>query len=193
MGAPKAWLSLDGEPLLVRTARVAAAVAGPVVVVAAPEQELPSLPASVTVLRDPVAGLGPLQGLVVGLERALGSAEAAYVLATDLPHLHAPLLRRLAELRRADADAVVPRVAGRLHPLCALYGPRALAVATRRLAARELRLTALLAELVVVDATELALLAGEELGRHDPALSALANANTPEDWRRVTASPREPS
>src|SRR4051794_41302643 len=68
MGTPKAALTWHGSTLLGRVCGlVARAVAGPVVVVRAPGQPLPALPAGVQVVDDPVEGRGPLQGIVTGL------------------------------------------------------------------------------------------------------------------------------
>src|SRR5262245_39816088 len=89
MGPPKAAPGWHGSTLLHRAAAVLArSVDGPVVVVAAPGQELPDLPSGVEVVADPVEGLGPLQGLARGLAAVAGRAEAAFVCSTDLPFLH---------------------------------------------------------------------------------------------------------
>ena len=52
--------------MLQRVVRLVATVADPIVVVAAPGQDLPEVAGEVTILRDAVAGRGPLQGLAVG-------------------------------------------------------------------------------------------------------------------------------
>ena len=62
MGRPKAWLPFGEERMLARVVRLAGTVARPVVVVAAPGQELPALSPDVVIVRDSVAGRGPLQG-----------------------------------------------------------------------------------------------------------------------------------
>ena len=67
MGEPKAWLPFGGERMLQRVVRLVANVVEDVAVVAAPGQELPPLPPSVILARDPVPGRGPLQGLAAGL------------------------------------------------------------------------------------------------------------------------------
>ena len=68
MGRPKANLEWHGSTLLHRvTGIVGRAVEGPVVVVRAPDQELPELPPGVRVVEDAAEGRGPLQGLAAGL------------------------------------------------------------------------------------------------------------------------------
>ena len=119
MGTPKAWLEWHGTTLLRRTcAVVARGAAGPVVVVRAPGQELPELPAGVRVVEDAREGKGPLQGLLAGLEAV--DAEVAFVASTDMPFLHPRFVAAVCAAAR-DADAAVPRLDGFPQPLAAAY------------------------------------------------------------------------
>src|SRR3954447_22279597 len=82
MGTPKAALEWHGSTLLRHVVGIVArGVDGPVVVVRAPGQDLPSLPANVDVVEDAREGRGPLQGLASGL--AAVATSAAYVSSTD--------------------------------------------------------------------------------------------------------------
>jgi molybdenum cofactor guanylyltransferase len=56
MGRPKAWLPFAGELMLPRVVRLLGEVVAPVVVVAAPGQDVPPLPAGVEVVRDELLG-----------------------------------------------------------------------------------------------------------------------------------------
>src|SRR5579871_4934557 len=67
MGRPKAWLPFGDELMLPRVVRVLRAVVDPVVVVAAPGQDVPPLPPDVEIVRDEIEGKGPLGGLAAGL------------------------------------------------------------------------------------------------------------------------------
>lgn len=146
MGAPKAALDFGGEPLMARVARAVAAAAGPVVVVAAPGQELPPIPTRYEVVRDEEEGLGPLAGLVAGLAALEGRADAAFVASCDMPFLTADVVRRVLGELELDPDALcaAPYTEGHRHPLAAAYRFGALAAAREQLAANELRLGALL-------------------------------------------------
>ena len=124
MGRPKAWLPFGDELMLERVVRLAGTVARPIVVVAAPGQELPELAADVAIVRDPVAGRGPLQGLAAGLAAFDDSVELVYATATDVPFLEPRWMTRLVELSDGY-DLVIPFVAGFYHPLAALYRPAA--------------------------------------------------------------------
>src|SRR5262249_30836837 len=62
MGRPKAWLPFGEELMLPRVARLLGETAAPLVVVAAPGQDVPPLPSEIAVVRDEEEGRGPLQG-----------------------------------------------------------------------------------------------------------------------------------
>src|SRR5262245_6119048 len=99
MGRPKAWLPFAGETMLPRVVRLLGEAVNPLVVVAAPEQELPPLPREVAVVRDEEKGRGPLQGLAAGLAGLRGRwAEAAYLSSCDVPFLRPAFVRRLIDL-----------------------------------------------------------------------------------------------
>ena len=101
MGRPKAWLPFGDELMLQRVVRLAGTVAQPTIVVAAPAQELPALAADVAIVRDPVSGRGPLQGLAAGLAAFDNSVELVYATATDVPFLEPRWMTRLVELAPA--------------------------------------------------------------------------------------------
>src|SRR5438552_13637 len=83
MGRPKAWLPFGNELMLQRIQCILGEVVNPIVVVAAPDQDVPRLPEAVTIVRDAERGRGPLQGLAAGLTALKGRADAAYVSSCD--------------------------------------------------------------------------------------------------------------
>ena len=84
-------------------------------------------------VRDLRAGReGPLAGLEAGLRAA--SFPAVFVTAGDMPFVPEGLVGFLLErLRSRGLRAVVPRHAGRVHPLCAAYDRDVLAEVSRAL------------------------------------------------------------
>src|SRR5437667_11640513 len=98
MGRPKAWLPFAGEAMLTRVVRLLGQAVQPIVVVAAPGQDVPPVPPHVAVVRDEEKGRGPLQGLAAGLEALRGQAEAAYLSSCDVPFLQPAFVRRLIHL-----------------------------------------------------------------------------------------------
>jgi molybdopterin-guanine dinucleotide biosynthesis protein A len=175
MGQPKAWLPFGPETLLQRVVRLVGSVVDPLVVVAAPEQPLPALPASVRVVRDPAEGRGPLQGIAVGLAALVGQAECAYVTACDAPLLRPAFVRRLLDLL-GTADAIAVRTDEYTHPLSAVYRVHAQAPAQALLDAGQARPLALL------QALSTHFITAAELADVDPHLESLRNLNTPAEY-----------
>ncbi|MCK6586794.1 MAG: molybdenum cofactor guanylyltransferase [Polyangiaceae bacterium] len=182
MGRPKAWLPFGGETLLQRTVRRVGEAAWPIVVVAAPEQELPPLPSDIRIVRDPVEGRGPLQGIAVGLGALEGVCDAAFVSSTDAPFVEPALIRRLAALRAGGFDIAVPRAGGHHHPLCAVYGCSVRAEADALLAAGRPRPFFLFERVRTLIAEAPLLLEDPILAAVDPVLRSLCNLNTPDDY-----------
>lgn len=172
MGSDKAHLPLGGVALATRTARLLADHFEDVLLVGgAPPADAPGRR-----IPDPEGPRCALRGLVGAL--AAARAPRVLVVATDLPLLEPELL--LALVAWPEADVVLPRVAGRAEPLCALWAREApLAAARAQLAAGRLALHEL------VGALDAAWLEEDDLRDVDPAGLMLANANTPEDWARL--------
>src|SRR5258708_40158782 len=87
MGLAKATLPFGPELMLQRVVRLLSSVVQPIVVVAAPSQELPPLPGGILIARDEREARGPLQGLLAGLTAIAPHAEAAYATSCDVPLL----------------------------------------------------------------------------------------------------------
>ncbi len=190
MGAPKAHLEWHGVTLLRRTVGIVGrAVEGDVVVVRAPGQDLPDLPDDVEVVDDDQEGLGPMQGLAVGLRHMADRAALAFLCSTDLPFLHPNYVRRVLAGFDDDTDAVVPRARGHRQPLAAGYRTT-LAPTVERLLADGARKPAM-----VLDACRTRWLSDEELladpalAATDPELTSVRNINTPEEYDAALAEP----
>ncbi len=178
MGRPKAWLPFAGELMLPRVVRLLGEAVHPVVVVAAPDQEVPPLPAAVAVLRDEAKGRGPLQGLAAGLNALRGQVDAAYLSSCDVPFLRPAFVRRLMDLLGNDAICV-PRVGGYHHPLAAVYRLDVADAVTRLLREDRLR------PFFLFEAVPTRIVEAEELTDVDPTLQTLRNLNTPEDYEKA--------
>jgi len=176
MGRPKALLPFGPEPLLVRVLRACGEACAELVVVAAPGQELPPLPAGAHVVRDAMEGQGPLEGLAAGL--AAVRAPAAFCVSCDAPFLRPALVERMFDAL-GKAAAVQAVVNGRVEPLGAVYRT-ALAGKAARLV-REGRRKVV--EIAVGE--EIREMREPELRAADPDLSSFRNCNTPEEYARA--------
>jgi molybdenum cofactor guanylyltransferase len=175
MGRPKAWLPFHGELMLPRVVRLLREALNPVVVVAAPEQEVPPLPADVTIVRDEEKGRGPLQGLAAGLEALQGQADAAYLSACDVPFLQLAFVGRMIDLL-GDRLVCVPKVGGYHHPLAAVYRLEVAGAVRRLLAENRLR------PVFLFDIVPTRIVEAPELADVDPTFQTLRNLNTPEEY-----------
>ena len=192
MGTSKADLEWHGSTLLRRvTAVVSRGVSGPVVVVCAPGQRLPALDAGVVVCEDPTEGLGPQQGLAVGLRAAARLAETAFVCSTDLPFLHVAFVRAVMARLAADEllDVVLPVVHGFPQPMAAGYRTELYPRVERLVAERRLRPAFLFDEVRVDRVGESDLLTDAALAAADPDLDSVLNINAPDDYAAARARP----
>lgn len=190
MGSAKATLEWHGSTLLRRVAgMVARAVDGPVVVVRAPGQALPSLPAGIGVVDDPHEGLGPLQGMAAGMTAVSDEAATAFVASTDLPLLHHVFIARVLAEIVGPWEVAAPRARGQIQPLAAAYRVDVRARIEELLATGSRRVTALLDACAVRELPPQWLLADARLATVDPDLDSLVNVNDPAGYRAARARP----
>ena len=176
MGTPKALLLFDGEPLITHVARTLQRLFGDIVVVAAPDQELPALPARI--VRDEVAYQGPVGGMYYGLKAA--AAELSFVVSCDSAFLNTALISYLLS-EIPDHDIVVPHWEGRFQPLHAVYRRSVLPHLETQLARGELR------PIYLFDKVRTRRIDEDAIRRFDPEGWSFFNMNTPEDYAQALA------
>jgi molybdenum cofactor guanylyltransferase len=191
MGRAKAFLDWHGETLLAHVVAIVSRAigGGPVVVVAAPGQVLPGLPAHVRAVADAREGLGPLQGIGSGLAALTGQADVAFVSSTDAALLHPAFVQRVLAGAEPGVDVVVPHARGHRQPLAAAYRV-ALAPLIDELLAQGLARPGFLYERCRTRQVDDAwLLEDPLLAAFDPALASLENLNEPADYDAARALP----
>ncbi len=181
MGSSKALLAFGAETMLQRVVRLLDSVVSPMVVVAAPGQSLPELPAGVTVARDEREDRGPLEGLRAGLKALPATVEFAYVTSCDVPLLVPGFARRMIDLL-GDDDIAVMEVDGFPHPLSAVYRRDTLPHVEALLAQDRLR------PVFLFDAVRTRRVQPAEMIAVDPELVTLRNVNTREDYLEALSS-----
>jgi molybdopterin-guanine dinucleotide biosynthesis protein A len=124
IGGDKAIVELEGRPLALYPLEALHEVCDEVAVVAKRDTLLPPLSGLADLWIEPDEPRHPLTGVAHAL--ALAGGRPVLVVAVDLPLIDAATLRAIAQTDPGEAAAVVPRVHGRLQPLCALYTPAAL-------------------------------------------------------------------
>jgi len=172
MGRPKAELPYGAGTLLAFQVSRLAELFDEVLVVAKAPPGSPVPPARVVLDRVPE------HAAIHGLVRALAEADdRVFVLAVDLPAIAPALLRAIAERSLAsETAALVPRAAGRLQPLAAVWRRSVLAAAEGRIAAGQMSLQGLAEEVGAEILEETAWRA------FDPSGTAFTNLNTLEQY-----------
>lgn len=175
MGRPKLTLPFGGEPMLARVVRILRSTLGHVVVVAAPDQEVPLLPSDVRILRDDQEHLGPLAGMAVGLRALADEVDAAYVSSCDVPLLNPAFIAEIVR-RLGSHELAVPKEGDFYHPLAAVYRTSLAERARQLVAAQRLR------PLFLIQASDSVEIPVDEMRGVDPELQSLRNLNRPEDY-----------
>ena len=164
MGRDKAALPLGGGTLVEHVAACVGVAAGRVTLVGAPERYVAL---GLRAVADRYENCGPLGGVCTAL--AITQADWNLIVACDMPAVTAGFLgEMLATAETSGADCLVPESAYGLHPLCAVYHRRTLAVARRQILNKCLKMHDFLASLRI---------------RKFPTAEVLVeNVNTPQDW-----------
>jgi len=171
MGRPKALLAFDGEPLIAHVVRGLKKMFAEAVVVAAPEQALPILPA--VLVRDEVAYQGPVSGIYHGLKAS--TKQVCFVTSCDAPFLNLQLIAHLLS-QIPDWDVVVPYCQERFQPLHAAYRTSVLPLLKEQLERGELR------PIFLYDKVRTRKVDEDEIRRFDPEGLSFLNMNTAEDY-----------
>lgn len=172
MGRDKALIQIQGATLLERAIAVLDEVAAPVMLACGPSARYAEFGRRLVVDRMP--GMGPLGGLLAGLEAC--DREFLAVLACDLPgaspELYAALL---AGARRLELDAVLFETGAGPEPLLAVVRREVLPAVRRAVERGERRMLAFHAEI------RAGRLTAAEIGAEPRALDPALNVNTPRE------------
>ncbi|MBV8452054.1 MAG: molybdenum cofactor guanylyltransferase [Deltaproteobacteria bacterium] len=183
MGKPKAALRFGNSTIL---ERLITELRGfdDILIIAAPAQSEPfpiehllrAAPSAVRLLRDRTAYQGAAVALALGL--AAAKHEIAFTCSCDLPLLRAEVVHALCGMLNGY-EAVIPQIAAKPQPLCAVYRRSVATVIEMELASGERRLTRIIAGLRAYRPGDL------QLRQIDPELRSFINVNTLEDYNRA--------
>jgi molybdenum cofactor guanylyltransferase len=171
MGRAKALLPFDNEPLIAHVVRRLKSWFTEIIVVAAPDQELPEL--SAVLVRDEIAYQGPVSGIYHGLKAA--TKDVCFVTSCDAPFLNFELIDRLLE-QISDYDVVVPFWQERFQPLHAIYRTSVVPLLKEQLERGELR------PIFLYDKVRTRKIQEAEIRRLDPEGLSFLNMNSPADY-----------
>jgi len=175
MGRDKAWLELDGRPMIQRVIEQLLLVVPSVTVIANdPEYDRLGLP----VVADLNQAVGPLEAIRVALASSL--APSVLLVACDLPFVTAELFGFLVGRAEGNQATVPCSSGGQLEPLCSVYSTEALEPVTELIKSGERKVSRLfdLVRTRVIPFGDLEQLSGAE--------RFFINVNTPQDYTRVS-------
>lgn len=170
----KAFLELDGKPLVERSLTVLKAVFAEVLISSNNSELYEGY--EVPIILDEALGRGPLEGLYQGLKAA--TYDEVFFVACDMPFLEEELIRFLSSWI-SEYDVVVPNLKSGLHPLHAFYHRRCLPTIKSNLEAGRLKIIDFYPACFVRHVAETELQAFSDLGK------VFCNVNTPEDWSAI--------
>ena len=177
MGRDKAFLELDGRPLIAHVVERVACVCAEVLVVASNVQPYAGL--GVRLVQDRFRDVGVLGGLHAGLEAA--AHELALAVGCDMPFLNPALLRAFAGWAEGF-DVAVLRQGEQVEPLHGAYRRTCLPAMETAIRANRRRIVSFFPQVCV------RYVAPEEVAPFDPGLRSFRNVNTPKEWEAVQAA-----
>jgi molybdopterin-guanine dinucleotide biosynthesis protein A len=172
-GAIKAALEIGGRRIFDRQYDLLHAVASTVFVVG--RADGPWTERRLRVVPDEMPGTGALGGIYTAI--VASPCDRTLVVGCDMPFLSGPFLRRLLDVK--DADAVMPRGPGGYEPLCAVYRKACAPGMRERIARGALEAAVPPAGVRVTE------IGPGEIAAFDPEGLLFVNVNTPHDYARA--------
>ncbi|NLE74424.1 MAG: molybdenum cofactor guanylyltransferase [Actinobacteria bacterium] len=171
MGRNKAFLELDGRPLIEIVLERVSAVCSEVMIVTTEPGPFAGLGA--LLVEDQLSGLGVLGGLHAGLSAS--THDLALVVGCDMPFLNSELLLAFVEWAHG-ADVATLRQGEQVEPLHAAYRKTCIPAIEAAARKNRRRVISFFPDVRVRYVTY------EEVRPFDPDLLSFRNVNTPEEW-----------
>lgn len=173
LGQSKALQTILGKTLIQWVIDRLAPLSTEIIIATAHGEEIPcSSPVPTITVADAYHDRGPLAGICSGL--AASSCPRAIVVGCDTPFLSVGLLRHMTQIPSLF-DVVVPRIADKVEPLCAVYSRNCLTAIEALLEQNEMRITKLLGLVSTRYVEE------DEIGYFDPEHLSFFNTNSRAD------------
>ncbi|ADU31572.1 molybdenum cofactor guanylyltransferase [Evansella cellulosilytica] len=181
MGKDKALLKVSGKTTIERITNIVTKTCQKTLIISNDIDKYQFL--NKKIVKDMYVGKGPLAGIHAGLRAA--NTEWCFFIANDMPLITRSIVFDLYEISKeySQCDAIVPRVKGRIHPLCAFYKTSALRKVESCLEKEELKMSNFLSKINVHEVVEKPLY---EKGYSEEELDRIFfNMNEPCDYRKV--------
>jgi len=180
MGANKAFIEIEGKPIIERVLGVMREVFDKRLIIADEVNLFKDY--GETALPDFYTGAGSLGGIYTALLNS--DSDITFVTACDMPDINTEAVKRLVSTPSGGALAIVPLIGGRLHPMHALYGTWCLEPIEEMIKKGELRIQDLFKRIEIKTMTE------DDFPGIDIAAS-VANINTRDELSRRWAKKKD--
>jgi molybdopterin-guanine dinucleotide biosynthesis protein A len=177
MGTNKAFLEIDGVPIIQRIHNLFKTLFPEILIVTNEVELFHNFQAKIH--RDLIPGQGALGGLYTGIHYS--SFHHAFCVACDMPFLKGSVIRYLIK-KIEDYDVVVPRTEDGLQPLHAFYSKNCLGPIRETMEHKDFKIIDIYPR-VRVNIVEEA-----EFRHLDPTRKSFLNVNTPEELRLIRKS-----
>lgn len=181
-GGEKSLRLVGGKRMICRVIDALCPVTGELVISVRDEQQKDLLFPFISgfdFVYDEVQGIGPLAGILAGLERAKG--DYVIIVACDMPLISAAAIRLLFESAKGHDAAVPGHEGGLIEPLHAVYRREPMLRAVKEsIAAGERKISAPLKRM-----KDVVYVPDEEIKKVDPELETFLNVNRAEDMERI--------
>ncbi|MFB6466295.1 molybdenum cofactor guanylyltransferase [Cytobacillus sp. Hz8] len=177
MGRNKALLEIGGMSVIERIVTELSKVTNEIILVTNSPAEYQFL--NLPMAEDEWKGMGPLAGIHAGLH--FSKTEKNLVVACDMPFISPALASFILGGLSDIYDAVVPEIAGKLHPLFAAYHKRILPVISESLQNKQLRIRSIFEQIPVKIVNEGDFLHVQDMRNE----SSFYNMNEPHDFKRA--------
>ncbi len=173
-GTNKALVKIGGISLIERVVLVMGRLFQNLILITNTPDEYAHL--GLPMYEDLIKGLGPIGGIYTALSKIPN--EAGFFVACDMPFLSREFICHMVKAREGS-DVVVPRIAGMMETLHALYGKGCLSSIKRQIDSKAYQIIRIFKDVNVQYIDE------EEIRRFDPDLKSFMNINRPEELKNI--------
>jgi len=184
----KCFITLNNKPLIQHTIDKVSGVADEIIVAARDEKQgeeiEDKIPKKIALVFDSLKDVGPLAGLLSGLERA--SFSLSLVIGCDMPFVSPDVAKFLFEIASTGCDAVVPKWEnGLVEPLHAVYRKEPLLAAIKEATGKGAKKIFD----VLLQLKNVYFVSVKEIREIDPYLRTFININTPDALKKIQTNP----
>ena len=185
IGSPKPLLQLGGKLVLARIVDVLRPLCDELILVARPGQDDYTPDTAIALRMHVVTDTEPYEGPLAAIHAGLSAAVTplAFITAADQPFLSRQLIAAMinAATSAGSAESVVPRAAGRLHPLHSVLVVKDwLSIVEQALNDGETSPRRMMEKAVETGEPSMSIMTEDEMETYDPRLLSILDIDTPE-------------